>query len=260
MAVNLLGNPVDLPRLAEFCDHHGLQLIEDNCESMGATVGGRQAGTWGRCGTFSTFFSHHISTMEGGFIVTDDTRLFNVMISLRAHGWVRGQPEDTHLEVPADEFMRTFRFVLPGYNLRPLEMSGAIGREQIRKLANIVAERRSNAERFRDYCGGIEGVRLQTETGQSSWFGFSLVLEGALRGRRSELVDQLGAAGIDCRPIVAGNFLRNPVIGCLDHSVAGETPVADEIDSEGLFVGNHHYDIDSHLRRLGELLHSFAAD
>jgi CDP-6-deoxy-D-xylo-4-hexulose-3-dehydrase len=258
MAVNLLGNPIDLPRLSNFCEQHGLLLIEDNCESMGATVGGRQAGTWGRCGTFSTFFSHHISTMEGGFILTDDSRLFNVMTSLRAHGWVREQPEDSHLEIPPDEFMRMFRFVLPGYNVRPLEMSGAIGREQINKLASIVAERRANAVRFRTHCGTIEGMRLQTETGQSSWFGFSILLEGRLAGRRSALVKRLEAANIDCRPIVTGNFLRNPVIRYLDCSVAGATPVADEIDKEGLFVGNHPYDIDDAISRLGELLRAFS--
>jgi len=258
MAVNLLGNPIDLVRLADFCGRHDLQLIEDNCESMGATVGDRQAGTWGRCGTFSTFFSHHISTMEGGFILTDDTPLYNVMTSLRAHGWVREQPQDTHLEIPSDDFMRMFRFVLPGYNLRPLEMSGAVGREQIKKLASIVAERRANAARFRAHCGNIEGIRLQMETGQSSWFGFSMVLEERLAGRRSELVELLGAARIDCRPIVTGNFLLNPVIRYFDYSVAGPTPIAEEIDANGLFVGNHSYDIGEALVRLGQLLRSFS--
>jgi CDP-6-deoxy-D-xylo-4-hexulose-3-dehydrase len=259
MAVNLLGNPIDLVRLSAFCARHGLELIEDNCESMGATVGDRQAGTWGRCGTFSTFFSHHISTMEGGFILTNDTRLHNVMTSLRAHGWVREQPRDTHLEMPSDEFMRMFRFVLPGYNLRPLEMSGAIGREQLGKLASIIAGRRANADRFRAHCGDIEGIRLQSETGRSSWFGFSMVLQGRLAGRRAELVRRLGAAEIDCRPIVTGNFLLNPVIRYFDYSVAGETPVAAEIDAEGLFVGNHPQDVDEALCQLGQLLRSFAA-
>jgi CDP-6-deoxy-D-xylo-4-hexulose-3-dehydrase len=258
LAVNLLGNPVDLPRLAEFCQAHGLILIEDNCESMGATVGGRQAGTFGRCGTFSTFYSHHISTMEGGFVVTDDTRLHNTMISLRAHGWVRGQPDDTHLEISGDPFERMFRFVLPGYNLRPLEMSGAIGQEQLKKLPMIVAERRANADRFAAACGGIVGIRLQQETGESSWFGFSLVLEDALSGRRAELVAMLKEAGIECRPIVAGNFVKNPVVDLLDHSVAGPLPVAEDIDRNGLFIGNHHFPVGEQLAQVGELLCAFS--
>lgn len=258
LAVNLLGNPIDLPRVAAFCDTHGLVLIEDNCESMGAVVGGRQAGTFGRCGTFSTFFSHHISTMEGGFVVTDDTRLHNTMISLRAHGWVRGQPDDTHLEIGGDPFERMFRFVLPGYNLRPLEMSGAIGQEQLKKLPMIVAERRANAARFAATCGNIPGIRLQRETGESSWFGFAMVLEGALAGRRADLVAALNHVGIECRPIVAGNFVKNPVVGLLDHSVYGSLPVAEAIDRDGLFVGNHHFPIGPQLDQLGAVLRSFA--
>lgn len=259
LAVNLLGNPVDLGQLAAFCDARGLVLIEDNCESMGATLGGRQAGTFGRCGTFSTFFSHHISTMEGGFVVTDDTRLHNTMISLRAHGWVRGQPDDTHLEVSEDPFERMFRFVLPGYNLRPLEMSGAIGQEQLKKLPGIVAARRANAAHFAAACGGISGIRLQQETGESSWFGFALVLEGALSGRRADLVARLKAEGIECRPIVAGNFVNNPVVGLLDHSIAGPLPSAEDIDRNGLFVGNHHFPVAEQLGRLGDILRAFAA-
>lgn len=258
MAVNLLGNPIDLPRLAHFCERNGLLLIEDNCESMGATVGGKKAGTWGICGTFSTFYSHHISTMEGGFILTDDKRLHDVLISLRAHGWLRGQPEDSHLRLSIDPFMKMFRFVLPGYNVRPLEMSGAIGREQLKKLSDIIAARRENASRFITECGGIHGIRLQRETGESSWFGFSLLLEGHLAGRRPELVEMLASAGVECRPIVTGNFLRNPVIHHLTHSVAGTVSAADVIDVDGLFIGNHHFDIEAELREVGKLLRTFA--
>lgn len=258
-AVNLLGNPLDLPRLSRFCEQHDLLLVEDNCESMGASIAGRQAGTWGICGTFSTYFSHHLSTMEGGFVLTDDTRLRNVLVSMRAHGWLRGQSADSHLDVPVDPFMRMFRFVLPGYNLRPLELSGAIGREQLRKLDGIVAARRRNAALFRDHCGAIEGIRLQRETGESSWFGFSLLLEGPLAGRRRELVAALDGAGIECRPIVTGNFLRNPVIRYIDHSVATSMEAADAIDANGLFVGNHHYDLGRELTLLGETLRAFAA-
>lgn len=258
LAVNLLGNSVDLPRLRAFCEAHGLVLIEDNCESMGAEIGGKQAGTYGLCGTFSTFFSHHISTMEGGFVLTDDTVLYNTMVSLRAHGWVRGQPADSHLPIPKDAFMRMFRFVLPGYNLRPLEMSGAIGQDQLRKLPTIVAARRANADHFRACCDGIPGIRIQVETGRSSWFGFAIVLQEHLQGRRAELVTRLQAAGVECRPIVSGNFLANPVVELLDHSVAGPVPVAEEIDANGLFIGNHHFPINDSLNLVGQLLREFA--
>lgn len=258
-AVNLLGNPIDFERLQAICRDRELVLLEDNCESMGARLHGRFAGTFGRCGTFSTFFSHHISTMEGGLVVTDDTALYHTMLSLRAHGWVREQPADSHLAIDELDFVKQFRFVLPGYNLRPLEMSGAIGREQIKKLPGLIQGRRRNAAHFLETCAGIDGIRLQRATGESSWFGFSLLLEGRLAGNRQSLVDALTAAGIESRPIVSGNFLNNPVIERLEHSIGSSMGVADQIDANGLFVGNHHFDIGAQIGRLGEVLRGYAA-
>lgn len=258
-AVNLLGNPCELERLAAIAKKHSLILMEDNCESMGAKLGGKQAGTFGLLGTFSTFFSHHICTMEGGVVVTDDEKLYHTMLSLRAHGWLREQPAHSHLNSDIDPFTRLFRFVLPGYNLRPLEMEGALGQTQLRKLPDLVRERRANAEVFKSAFDGIPGVRLQKETGDSSWFGFALVLEGALAGKRGDLAKALQQAGVECRPIVAGNFLANPVMKHLNHSIACPTPVAEEIDTCGLFVGNHHYPVVDALRNTGQLVREFAA-
>ena len=130
-AVNLLGAPNDFNRLREICAKWDLILLEDNCESMGATYDGKYAGTFGICGTFSTFFSHHICTMEGGVILTDDEEVFQIITSLRAHGWTRELPADSFVHKKSDDpFYETFRFVLPGYNVRPLEISAAAGLAQ----------------------------------------------------------------------------------------------------------------------------------
>lgn len=253
-AVNLLGNPCDFDRLHAICKKHNLVLFEDNCESMGAKYAGRYAGTHGICGTFSTFFSHHISTMEGGVVVTDDEALYHTMLSLRAHGWTREQPENSHLKSDIDPFSSLFRFVLPGYNLRPLEMSGAIGQEQIRKLSGLVDARRKNASLFKDLFQDHEALDIQQETHESSWFGFSLVLKGKLEGRRAEIVKMLQDNNVECRPIVAGNFLNNPVIQHLNHSIGSEIKHADYLDTNGLFIGNHHYDISQQLERTHQLI------
>lgn len=243
-AVNLLGNPNDFTRLRGIAERHGLVLLEDNCESLGASSDGIAAGTAGLAGTFSAFFSHHISTMEGGVILTDDEQLYQEMISLRAHGWTRELPQQNHVhDKSGDEWDDLFRFVLPGYNVRPLEMSGALGIEQLKKVPALVDGRRENARYFVERFAGIESVRLQRETGRSSWFGFSLVLEGALAGRRSDLVRAFAEAGVESRPIVAGNFTRNPVMAHLDAVVPPELPAADKVDVDGLFVGNHHYPV-----------------
>lgn len=252
-AVNLLGNPVDYLRLQRICEEHGLLLLEDNCESMGATLDGRFAGTFGGFGTFSSFFSHHISTMEGGLVVTDDRRSYELMVSLRAHGWTRELPADNLVHPKTgDAFEDLFRFVVPGYNVRPIEMSGALGREQLKKLPQIIAGRRKNAEAFLERFSARDDVLVQTPSGESSWFGFSMVLQGRLAGRRADVVRALAEAGIESRPIVAGNFTKNPVMTRLNASVPDSLPAADKVHFDGLFVGNHHYAIDSELDLLLE--------
>lgn len=255
LAVNLLGNPNRFDRLQDIATRHSLVLIEDNCESLGATFEGRAAGTFGVMGTYSSFFSHHISTMEGGLIVTDDELLAQKLVSMRAHGWTRQLPDDNLIHPKfADPFVEMFQFVLPGYNVRPLEMSGAIGVQQIRKLPSIVRARRANAAHFVDAFGGHEDIRIQKEVGESSWFGFSMILEGRLKGRRREVVDALSAASIESRPIVTGNFARQPVAEHLNLIVPDELPAADRVHDDGLFVGNHHYDVSQRIDTLLEVI------
>lgn len=258
LAVNLLGNPVQADRIRAICDTAGILLLEDNCESMGARYQGEMAGGFGFFGTFSSFFSHHICTMEGGMVVTDDRKLYDTMLSIRAHGWTRDLPDDTHLPLESDPFLRQFRFVLPGYNLRPLEMEGALGLPQLDKLPGFIAERRRNAAIFQREFSGMDDVDIQQETGQSSWFGFAMVLKGRLSGQRPALVRALHQAEIECRPIVTGNFLRNPVIDKLDHSIGSAIEAAETVDVNGLFTGNHHYPIEPQIIRLRDVVQTLA--
>lgn len=263
MAVNLLGNPNDFAAIRRIVEASGsarnITLIEDNCESMGATVDGRQCGTFGVMGTFSSFFSHHISTMEGGCVVTDDEELYHIMLCMRAHGWTRNLPKFNHVtgEKSDDAFEESFKFVLPGYNVRPLEMEGALGIEQLKKLPRFIRERQSNAATFKKLFEGHSWLITQKEIGQSSWFGFSLVIkpEAAKSGRtRAELVKVLTSSGVECRPIVAGNFAKNPVVKLMNHEIQGALPNANWIDSHGLFVGNHHDPFENQIKRLRDLL------
>ena len=254
-AVNTLGAANDFDRLGELCRKHDLILLEDNCESMGATYGDRYAGAFGACGTFSMFFSHHICTMEGGMVVTDDDELKDIVTCLRAHGWTRELPPENHVcDKTGDPFHDSFRFVLPGYNLRPLEMSGAVGICQLKKLERLLSARRENARRFVELLGDLDFVRIQRPLGDSSWFGFSLILEGPLAGRRDQVVNDLVSSGIECRPIVAGDFTAHPVIRFFDYEVHGDLPNARKIHRDGFFVGNHHFDISDQLLALHDLL------
>lgn len=254
MCVNLLGNPNDFNRIRALTAGRDIVLIEDNCESMGATLDGRQAGTFGVMGTYSSFFSHHISTMEGGLVVTDDEELYHILLALRAHGWTRNLPKFNRLtgEKSDDPFEESFRFVLPGYNLRPLEMSGALGTEQLAKLPGLIAGRRANGALWQDAMSNHPLFRIQQETGQSSWFGFSLVVRPDAGITRKEALIGLGALGFETRPIVSGNFTKNPVLDLMDHSLHGEMTNADDIDRNGFFIGNHHYPIPDAIKAIAE--------
>ena len=245
MVVNLLGNPNDFDRIEKMIGDRPIVVIEDNCESMGATFAGRHAGTFGVMGSYSCFFSHHISTMEGGLVVTDDEELYHILLALRAHGWTRNLPKSNLVtgEKSNDPFEESFRFVLPGYNLRPLEMSGALGSEQLKKLPALIEGRRVNGRRFQDAMHNHPVFRIQREIGDSSWFGFALTLRPDTGLTRAHVIDRFTALGFETRPIVSGNFTKNPVLEMMDHSLHGEMTNADEIDSNGFFIGNHHYEI-----------------
>ena len=255
-AVNLLGNPNDFGAIERIVGERNIILIEDNCESLGAEFQGRQAGTFGLMGSYSAFFSHHMSTMEGGMVVTEDEELYHILLSLRSHGWTRHLPKHNRVcgTKGDDPFEESFRFVLPGYNLRPLELSGAVGCEQVKKLPGFMRARRANAILFREMMQDFPQLRIQKEVGQSSWFGFSMVIREDAGFGRKQLVDSLTRHGVECRPIVAGNFAKNEVVNWFTHSIHGDLHAAEYIDKNGLFVGNHHYPLEGELEVLRSAL------
>ena len=263
LAVNLLGNPNDFNAIKAMIGDRNITLLEDNCESLGAIFDEKQAGTFGLMGTFSSFFSHHISTMEGGFVITDDEEIYHILLCIRAHGWTRNLPKENLLSgVKSDDpFEEAFKFILPGYNVRPLEMSGAVGIEQLKKLPSFIEVRRENAkyfiEKFRDHAI----LDVQRETGSSSWFGFALILKNSLTFTRRDVLKLLLDNDIETRPIVTGNFLKNTeVLQYFDYEVCGTLENSQYIEEYGLFVGNHHISIKREIDYLYDVLSSLVKD
>lgn len=240
MAVNLLGNPNDFKKINAICEKYGLILLEDNCESMGALYNGQMTGTFGVIGTFSTYYSHHLCTMEGGMSLTNDEELYHYMLSIRSHGWTRHLPEDSAIYKKQDDpFYESFNFIVPGFNLRPLEIEAAVGIEQLKKLDKFIEQRRKNAAYFMDKIKNVRGFLTQKEIGDSSWFGFALILPEEESGNRKKYIDALHSAEIEVRPIVTGNFARQKTLKYMDHTVYGNLDSADYIHENGFFVGNH---------------------
>lgn len=239
LTVNLLGSASDLTRLKKLAEQKGILLLEDNCESLGAELDGKFTGTFGLMGTHSSFFSHHINTMEGGWVTTDNEDAYQLLVSLRAHGWSRELPQDSRFRAlgKRDWFTSQFEFVLPGLNFRPLEMEAAIGRVQLTKVDQMIEQRRQNAAIFVEQVGSLPLVTIQKPLGNSSWFAFALIFENTQK--RGQIAERLRAAGVECRPIVTGNFTRQPVLNFLNYEVSGHLEVADKLHDCGMYIGNH---------------------
>ena len=259
VAVSILGNPAAMDVIRSFADQHGLYVLEDNCESMDAELAGRKTGTFGHLNTFSFFFSHHISTMEGGMILTDDEELAHLCRAIRAHGWTRDLPSDTKIyERQGSDFYEAYRFILPGYNVRPLELSGAIGREQMKKLPAMTLQRRKNWALFKELFGKDDRFIIQREHGKTSAFSFTLILNPARQVDRDRVFGVLRDADIGYRIITGGNFLRHDVMKYYDYEIVGDVRNADIAHDHGFFVGNHPQDLTSQLERLHNVLHNIA--
>jgi CDP-6-deoxy-D-xylo-4-hexulose-3-dehydrase len=255
VAVSILGNPAALDVMRAFCDRHGLYLFEDNCESMGASLAGRACGTWGDVNTFSTFFSHHISTMEGGVLVTNRTEIDHLARVIRNHGWTRDVPAGSDLfEARSDGFFEAYRFIMPGYNVRPLEMCGAVGVEQLKKLDGLVEVRRKNAALFVKLFAGDDRFIIQRENGRSSWFSFTIILNPKRGLDRAKIMAALRQADIGFRMITGGCFLRHDAIKYFDYDTVGEIVNANLAHDRGFFVGNHPVDLTPQITRLREVL------
>ena len=258
LAVNLLGNPNDFDAIKEIIGNRDILLMEDNCESMGATYNGKFTGTFGIMGTFSTFYSHHMATMEGGVVCTDDEELYHILLCLRAHGWTRHLPKENKISNKSDNwFEESFRFLLPGYNVRPVEMSGVIGIEQLKKLPAFLEQRRKNAELFVSLFNDNPTFYIQEEIGNSSWFGFSLIIKPNANVDRLAIVKKLEENGIDSRPIVTGDFTKNEVLKYFDYEIFGKVKNANYLDTKGLFVGNHQIDLTKEIKHLYNVLKEF---
>jgi CDP-6-deoxy-D-xylo-4-hexulose-3-dehydrase len=257
ITVNILGVPARNNELKAIADKYKIFLFEDNCESFGAKLNKKLCGTFGHTGTLSFFFSHHLQTMEGGAILTDNDDIANLCRSLRAHGWTRDGDYKSLIKKEAiDEFYDQFKFVLPGYAVRPLEMSGAIGQSQLKKWPKQLKGRLNNAKIFQELCSKKSYIQPQKEIGESSWFGFG-GLFSLSRQERLKLWKFLSSKGIESRPIISGNFFNQPVSKYLDIEKLDKLVNADKIHESGMFFGNQEKDLSQEIEYLFKNLDAF---
>ena len=243
MPVHLLGNPVDMPRLMKIADRHDLYIIEDSCEAHGAEVAGQKVGSFGHLSTFSFYFSHHITCVEGGIVLTNDPVLADLARSIRAHGWIREMETGEGIARKYPDLDRRFLFYDLGYNLRPMEIQGAFGIHQMGRLEPFIEIRRRNAAFWTQCLAGYGSWLLlhQERPGtRHSWFGYPITVLPQAPFSRGELVGYLEERGIETRPLMSGNFLEHPVMAHYTNRVYGELTNAQLVHQRSFLVGNHH--------------------
>ena len=244
MLVHVYGNPCDMDGIMNIAKKHNLTVIEDSCESMGAKYNNQAVGTFGKVGTFSFYFSHHITTLEGGICVSNDYELTETMRIMRAHGWSREAEQHEKYVKQYPDIDPRFIFVNIGYNLRPTEVQAAIGSVQLPKLDEFIVNRRKTAnyyhEKLSKYLDFFD-FQQETKNGFSTWFGFPLVVKNDAPFTNKELADFLHKNNIETRPIIAGNMAKHPALKMYKHKIFNTLENCDNIMQNGIALGNHQH-------------------
>jgi len=242
MPVHLLGNPAYINEIMEIAERHNLFVLEDTCESHGAWVDGKKVGTFGDMGTFSFFFSHHISTIEGGMVVTNNEEYAELAKSLRVFGWARSLKKYEDYARQNPHIDKRFLFVNKGFNFRPTEIHGAFGIHQMKKLERYIAIRRDNAtywtKRFKEFSDYLI-VHEERPGTRHVWFGQPVTVRHDAPFTRDELTKHLEDHKIETRPIQVSNIVQQPSVKFIDHRVHGELKNAQYIMDHSFFFGNH---------------------
>ena len=241
MPVHVYGNPCDMQRLGSLCKHFGLRQIEDSCEALGS-VRGEGAQYAADFSTYSFYFSHHITTLEGGMIVAADSQHAELLRILRSHGWTRAMRDDKSYVDQYPHIDPKFLFVNVGYNLRPTEVAAAIGLVQLPKLKGFVEARRRAAagliEVFQRYANSLS-IQGETPGSKSSWFGFPIIVSEDAPFTAKDLRQHFEVDDIETRAIICGNIARQPGMQLWPHVRVGSLKHADHVMSSGFSIGSH---------------------
>ena len=235
LLVSVLGLVPDMENVVELCDKYDVILLEDTCEGMGCEYIGKKLGTFGLASTFSTFFGHHISTIEGGIISTDDKDFYELLVSIRSHGWDRDLSKETQVKLQKEwdvsEFNALYTFYYAGFNFRSTDLQAYIGLTQIDKLDDWGKQREDNYYLYQRL--------INTEWKPTSYFD-SLTSNFAypvISPHRDKIVKKLQENKVEVRPMICGSMGTQPFY--VKHYGRLELPNVSLIDRDGFYVPNH---------------------
>tara|TARA_R100000322_G_scaffold166836_1_gene133887 strand:+ start:7695 stop:8849 length:1155 start_codon:yes stop_codon:yes gene_type:complete len=236
MFVSVLGLVPNMEKVVNLCKKHDVILLEDTCESMGCEYLGKKLGTFGTMSSFSTFFGHHISTIEGGIISTDDKKLYEILLSIRSHGWDRDLSKETQDELQkkwkVSEFNSLYTFYYSGFNLRSTDLQAYIGLSQIDKLEDWGRSREYNYNMYQDLIENDYWKPKSQEDSFTSNFAYPVI-----HPNRDTIVQKLRDNKVEVRPMICGSMGTQPFY-VKKYGVL-KLPNVTTIDEFGFYVPNH---------------------
>jgi CDP-4-dehydro-6-deoxyglucose reductase, E1 len=214
--------------------------MEDACAALGSRYDGRPVGTFGDLSTFSFYFGHHLSTIEGGMVCTDDEDLHDVLLQLRSHGWPKNLPPEKETSLSRRhgvlEFNRPFTFYHPGFNVRPTDLNARLGLSQLRRVDEVVRRRVENHRRYQARFAAAPGFHCQ-ENARAEICSISFVALASSLEHRDRVAAALAAAGIETRPLGGGSMGRQPF--WTERYGVAALPLADAIHERSFMLPNH---------------------
>ncbi len=261
MCVHVLGISSNMKKIKEICKKNKIIVVEDTCESLGSKYENINLGTYGDFGTYSFYYSHQITSGEGGMIVCKNELDYNILKSLRSHGWSRNTIFHKKFKNRYKDLDENFLFINSGYNLRPTEIQAAIGHNQFKRINYFKKIRTANRNKIIDYLKKLKDWDNQFEFIQNpnsinpSWFGLPILLNKKFIKKKKKFLNFLKKIGIENRPIISGNFMNQPSSNLYKLKKKIKLTNADEIEKRGFFIGLHTKKISNQaLRNLCENL------
>tara|TARA_Y100001938_G_scaffold131550_1_gene188786 strand:- start:232 stop:1383 length:1152 start_codon:yes stop_codon:yes gene_type:complete len=249
---HLLGIPAFSERLIEICKENDVMIFEDCCESHGASWQGKKVGTIGKASTFSFYYGHHMTTIEGGMICTDDKEFYERLLLLRSHGLLRELPKESQEQNKVEGVNEKFTFLCPGYNVRSTELNAVLGLSQIQKMDTVVERRNENFIRFIENLNG-KNFHINFPTKGVSSFAFPIICKE--EGMINKVETVLKELDIEYRPLIAGNLFNHPM--CKSLNCKMYAPNSEHIHNNSFYVGNSEFIdinmIDTLTNKLNEL-------
>lgn len=237
--ISVLGLSPRMGEIVELCKKHGVILLEDNCESQGTKYNGVKLGNFGLMSSFSTYFGHTMSTIEGGMICTNDKAVYDMLKQLRSHGWDRDLDKDRQNELRekwgVDDFSALYTFYVPGFNVRSTDLQAVIGMRQLEKVDDMIEQRNKNFQLFKEKLSPYTWFPQEVEGSFTASFCIPVIAHS--KEVKEEIVKKLKEKNVECRPLICGSMGTQPFY--IKQYGRVELPNVTKVDECGLYIPNH---------------------